>query len=435
MLAGLGVTTALAVATVARAAPVNDSFSGATAISGTSGTWSGTTVGATRESGEPVDPSGGGNTVWFRWTPAASGQASLDTRGSAFDTILSVYTGSRVRSLALVARNDNAAEWNDEGSSRLTFTASAGVTYRVQIDGRFGAVGAYSLTLNRAAPANDAFAAAQSLTGAAGSVTGSLLLATSETSEPTHRGVSVGNSVWYRWTAPATGVYRFDTYASQNTVVAAYVGSSLSALLPAWRDCTAYDYQCVELTATAGQSFSIAVDGTSSPHYGTLTLHWSAVPSPPNDAFANAQALPDTGGTVAGTTAGATREPGEPGTAQRSVWFRFVPRWTGEWLTDAYDVTSQAVQFFAGGSVGSLVPADGNLVAGSTYWIRVDGASYPGPFSFRLWKAPPPNDDQYGAEWLAPTWTQTTAGATKEPGEQNHAGNPGGASVWFYWAT
>jgi hypothetical protein len=436
VLAGVAGIAALSLAVVARAAPVNDSFSNATAISGTTGTWSGTTSGATRESGEPIDANGGGHTVWYRWTPSVSGSVSFDTRGSAFDTILSIYTGTRARSLTLVARNDNAIEWNDEGSSRITFAASAGVTYRIQIDGRYGAVGAYSLTLNRPAPANDAFAAAQSVTGATGTVSGSLLLATRETSEPTHRGVSVGNSVWYRWTAPASGVYRFDTYASDNTVVAAYTGSPVSALLPAGTDCTSYDYRCIELAVTAGQVYSIAVDGTSSPHYGIVSLHWTGVPSPPNDAFANAQALSDTGGTVSGTTVGATREAGEPGSAQRTVWYRFAPRWSGEWLTDSSTVTNQFVQLFRGTSLTSLTSADFEaLVAGTTYWLRVDGGAYPASFSFRLWKGPPANDNRGSEEWLGATWTQSTAGATKEPGEQNHAGNAGGASVWFYWST
>jgi hypothetical protein len=41
----------------------------------------------------------------------------------------------------------------------------------------------------------------------------------------------------------------------------------------------------------------------------------------------------------------------------------------------------------------------------------------------------PPNDDRY-------FWEQTTGynwGATKQPGEPEHAGNPGGASVWYAW--
>ena len=50
--------------------------------------------------------------------------------------------------------------------------------------------------------------------------------------------------------------------------------------------------------------------------------------------------------------------------------------------------------------------------------------------------APPSNDDFVNAEvidgrfgWIYGENTD----ATKEPGEPNHAGNPGGASVWYSW--
>src|SRR5437867_1100316 len=56
------------------AQPANDNFTNALVISGSVGTTSGTTIGATREANEPIyDPSGfgfgiGTHSVWFRWT-------------------------------------------------------------------------------------------------------------------------------------------------------------------------------------------------------------------------------------------------------------------------------------------------------------------------------------------------------------------------------
>ena len=48
--------------------------------------------------------------------------------------------------------------------------------------------------------------------------------------------------------------------------------------------------------------------------------------------------------------------------------------------------------------------------------------------------SPPSNDDLINAEVidgrLGWTYGENTE-ATKEPGEPNHAGNPGGASVWY----
>ena len=50
--------------------------------------------------------------------------------------------------------------------------------------------------------------------------------------------------------------------------------------------------------------------------------------------------------------------------------------------------------------------------------------------------APPPNDDFAAAELLGDknvTVIGTTKGATKQAGEGSHAGNSGGASVWYRW--
>jgi hypothetical protein len=61
----------------------------------------------------------------------------------------------------------------------------------------------------------------------------------------------------------------------------------------------------------------------------------------------------------------------------------------------------------------------------STWWGRV-GAPLP----------PPANDNFASAQVISGTSgsvSGSNAGATKETGEPNHAGNPGGASVWYRW--
>jgi hypothetical protein len=114
-------------------APPNDPFANATPISGSTGTVSGTSVGATRETGEPFHyASKGGRSVWYRWTAPASGTVTFDTIGSGFDTLLAAYTGTAVAALTRLASDDDSA-----GSyrSRITFAATAGTTYSVAVDG------------------------------------------------------------------------------------------------------------------------------------------------------------------------------------------------------------------------------------------------------------------------------------------------------------
>jgi hypothetical protein len=114
--------------------PSNDNFTAAQVISGCSGTVNGTNVGATRETGEPnhsPDNNGGTKSVWYQWQAPATGTATITTAGSSFDTVLAVYTGSSVGSLTPIAKNDD----NNDATSIVTFSATAGTTYRIAVDG------------------------------------------------------------------------------------------------------------------------------------------------------------------------------------------------------------------------------------------------------------------------------------------------------------
>ena len=78
--------------------------------------------------------------------------------------------------------------------------ASAGVTYRIAVDGANGETGYFELGWG-IGPSNDDFAAANELRGDSGAVTGDNRYATLEPGEPEH-GPYGSASVWYRWTAP-----------------------------------------------------------------------------------------------------------------------------------------------------------------------------------------------------------------------------------------
>ena len=117
-------------------APANDNFSAAQTITGCSGNVGGTNVGATNEAGEPnhsPDNGGGTRSVWYRWQAQSTGNATITTAGSNFDTVLSVYTGSSVGALTPVAKNDDVV--SGDTSSSVQFSATAGTTYMIAVDG------------------------------------------------------------------------------------------------------------------------------------------------------------------------------------------------------------------------------------------------------------------------------------------------------------
>lgn len=128
--------------------PANDDFADAQVITGASGSVTGTNGSATLEPGEPSFAAGVpvDRSVWYRWTPAASGSVTMDTVGSApssFNTVLAVYTGNAVGSLTPVASNDDISGTNNK--SRLSFTARANTVYQVAVEGKFGYFGSIAL--------------------------------------------------------------------------------------------------------------------------------------------------------------------------------------------------------------------------------------------------------------------------------------------------
>ena len=143
---------------------------------------------------------------------------------------------------------------------------------------------------------------------------------------------------------------------------------------------------------------------------------------------------------------------GSPGGA--SVWFKWTAPYSGPVSVDTcgsgFD-TLLAV--YKGTSLKALSPVqsndDGsgkcapqsrlsfNSVANTVYRIAVDGkAAAQGPVELHI-DGPPKNDDFDKAEKIPGSvgwyWSGSTLLSTKETGEPDHAGDAGGASVWYSW--
>lgn len=120
---------------------INDDFASAPTLTGSSGSVTGSNIGATREPEEPTPAcafAGDVNSAWWRWTAPETGTLIVSTAGSDFDTILVAYTGSSLATLAAEACNDDS---DGTVASTITVNVTAGTTYSFQVDGYGNATG------------------------------------------------------------------------------------------------------------------------------------------------------------------------------------------------------------------------------------------------------------------------------------------------------
>lgn len=476
-------------------APANDSFGSAVVLSGSQGGVSGRNHMATLDNNEPAHAGQtGGRSVWFRWVAPATGDAVFDTFGSTFDTVLAAYSGNSISGLDGVAANDDAVVLDLDGdgtnetpyivASRITFRATSGTSYRIAVDGHnagFGAAqGSISLHYYFAstAPTNDALAGAATLTGTKGQITGSTLASTREVGEPFHSISTGGRSVWFKWTAPASGQATFDTLGLHfDSVLAVYTGGVVSALGPvaANDDLVPGIIQLsrASFAAEAGVTYRIAVDGFSNSVAGStadfnpITLNWElAATAPTNDLFAHARELPGRTGSLVVSNTTAVFESLEPlhgPIGGKSLWFK----WTaaggrGATFDTAGSSFDTLLSIYTGNDLTNLTFVAGNdddetnltnltsrvtfpATNGFTYWIAVDGYN-PGNgrgaangtvmLSWSQPGGPPPNDHFTNAivlTGLSGTTNGFSWDATIEPEEPDRGSIGPAASSWYRW--
>lgn len=261
--------------------PINDNFAAALPLSGAPVSTTGHNGGATQESGEPVNAKLNGS-VWWTWTAPASGTVQVTTAGSDFDTVLSVHTGAAVNSLTLIAEDDDNGPG---GTSAAGFSAVAGTVYRIRAGGFRANRGTIRLSLSYVA--NDAFSSSANL-GSGGRVffTGDNSGASGQAGEPQHHADAgpASGSMWFAWTPAISGDYIIDTVGSQfDTVLAVYSGTTLNSLTQLASDDdsgdTVSNESLVMLSATAGVTYRIAVDGYDSDARGRLVLNITPRPA------------------------------------------------------------------------------------------------------------------------------------------------------------
>lgn len=131
--------------------PANDNFADSTTASPLPFT---ETISAMGSSIEPSDPFSlcdspiDTPTQWYSYTPAVNETITVNTTGSSYDTVLSVWTGTP-GSFVNVDCNDDI-NFPSEVQSEVTFSATGGTTYHFMVASFFGDTG--SLTFNVTVP-------------------------------------------------------------------------------------------------------------------------------------------------------------------------------------------------------------------------------------------------------------------------------------------
>ncbi len=256
--------------------PANDDFAGATAITDTCACpVVASTANATGQAGESTVASGDGDaTLWYSWTASAAGVARFSTAGSDFDTTLAAYTGTSLTGLTPVAVND---QFNGTNQSQITFVVPEPGTYRIRVGGYNGERGSLRLQYALEPEPNDLFVQPQVLAGTSGVMTGANQRGLAEPGEPAFL-PNPTSTIWYRWTAPSSGRYRFTTEGSTfDTELAALTGASITGLtLLALNDDDIGSQSRIEFQATSGTTYWIWVDGFGCDK-GAVQLNWRQV--------------------------------------------------------------------------------------------------------------------------------------------------------------
>lgn len=182
----LAVLGSLGFASAGLAQPANDSCAASRIVG--EGTTPFSTIGATTD-GPSLCLVGGGELadVWFRYTPAAGGVATVSTCGSgAYDSVLQIFTACGG---APIACNDDFCGLQ----SQVSFAVSAGIPVTIKVAGYFGDVtdvGLLNIALAGASLSGSG-TAAPSVVGNDGAGATLLRVAVSPATAPTSTGITV----------------------------------------------------------------------------------------------------------------------------------------------------------------------------------------------------------------------------------------------------
>lgn len=241
--------------------PANDNYQNAIELAGHRVERTASNRAATRQAFEPLWGSNqGGHSIWYVWTAPADGLCTLGgeglnpSTGDTFGLLLAAFRSGQP------SLNTQVAENALNPVTGASWTALAGVTYWILVDGGLGEEGDLSFWL-RLRAANDAYAAAEAVEGLEHQTLTSFLGATPDAAQSHLQGLSEAPSLWWLWQAPVDARATF-TVSSPNGLLRVAVGTEkpagrfevLADSGPAWQEAAA-----VTLSVGAGTTYRVGV--------------------------------------------------------------------------------------------------------------------------------------------------------------------------------
>lgn len=473
---------------VLRILPDNNMFSDAIQLTGDRVQTIGFNGQADIETGETttIGYSATGKTIWWKWTPPRNGEYLISTIGSTFNTVLGVYSNlTKVPSSATAIRDDDSGSPVDL-TSLVSFNAQTGAVYYIVVDGyqeeEINWSGKVVLNIQ---PSNDRYTNRFRLYGTYATDISANGKATVEANELGYISSAVtlaqspnAKSVWWEWQSPANGRLVVDTIGSDfDTLLAVYkgesnfFGSGSDIKLITWDDNSgppeASFTDICSLGVIPGRTYKIQVMGNGSDGYGKVVVNLNFYQGPQNDMFANRIILPSTDSlTVQGNNFNASSEDNEPVHCGlnngKSVWWSWTAPQTGVAQISTFGSDFDTLlAVYTGNSISTLTmvatnnddPLNGGItsavsfeaIKGTTYHIAVDGFKYgddydsvdSGNIVLSISQVVAPDNDLFTNRTVLygdlVRITASNKNASKEDGEPAHAGDSGGASVWWSW--
>jgi Pro-kumamolisin, activation domain/Divergent InlB B-repeat domain len=278
-------------------------------------------------------------------------------------------------------------------------------------------------------PPNDNFIDATKIPAGGGSYLENNTYATIETNEPAEDGdQNRAASLWWSWTPTASTNVFIDTIGSKvENVLAVYTGAVLAKSMPQVAatnsSLTLYKPAQLSFNAQGGVTYRIAVASESSNSLGTVALNVVPGGQPDTNAPVVFISSPQSGLTVFNGVIGVDGTAFDPGVNASGVSQVFV--------------TVNGTQFTAVGTTNWTVLAPVHPGLNIIEASAVDEAGNISPTTtaqVNYLIQPPANDYFVNAIPLtgdAGTVVATNTLASKEVGEPNPAGNPGGKSLWW----